>query len=206
MLTLQTVFDQFTGKEPVEALIRTLEDSFQDFREVQQKYAQAMEKLQNDLGEISVDKEKEAIRQQIASTIFFSGVLGVVANLRYFSDPVSGDFFRAGPEVYLRENTAKNLPEYIKAQEIREQFYAGLTPAQKTLYEDVTEYVCYLESAGPKLAHYYGYLLGNELLYRIVPGYHPDMALTLSYCTMLEKHFGKRFDWNLPPKSSSATG
>ena len=38
-------------------------------------------------------------------------------------------------------------------------------------FEDIVVYI-YLETVVPKLAHYYGYLLGNELLPCIIPGYH----------------------------------
>ena len=42
------------------------------------------------------------------------------------------------------------------------------------------------------MAHYYGYLMGNELLYHCVPGYHPNMVLDLRYTQMLEQYFGRK--------------
>lgn len=206
MLTLKTICDQFSDKEIFDSLIHMMENHFQDFPEVQQKYLQAMDLLQKDLGEASIAKEKEAIRQGIASTLFFSGWLGVKANLDYYLDPVAGDFLNTEPEIYLREKTARKLPEYETAQEIRKHFHAGLNDTQRRIYEDVTEYICYLETVGPKLAHYYGHLLGNAMLHRVVPGYQPDMALTLRYAMMLENHFGTDFDWNFLLKASFAIG
>ena len=62
-----------------------------------------------------------------------------------------------------------------------------------------------------KLAHYYGYLMGNELLYHCIPGYHSDMVLDIRYTQMLEKFFGRRIsmdqwegcifvkDWKIAP-------
>ena len=52
----------------------------------------------------------------------------------------------------------------------------------------------YLENTVPKFAHYYGYLLGNKILYRIIPGYHADLGVTMRYNARLEEYFGKRFD------------
>ncbi len=206
MLTLKTILNQFSDKKLFDSLINIMENYFQDFLEVQKKYQQAMDLLQKDFGAAPVEKEKEAIQKRIASTLFSSGWLGFQANLNYFLDPVAGDFLNAEPEIFLKEKTARTLPDYETAQEMQKQFYAGLNDAQRLIYEDVTEYICYLETAGPKLAHYYGYLLGNAMLHRIVPGYQPDMAFTLRYAMMLENHFGADFDWNFLLKASFTIG
>lgn len=199
---MQTILNQLTGEKLLDVLIAAMEENFEDFPEIQQEYIQAMGALQNILGEDAVQKEKDAICQQIASSIRFSGVLGIQANYRYFTDPVGGNFLNADPEAYLRENTARHLPEYAAAQQARSEFYSQLDETQKALYAPVTEYVCYLETVAPKLAHYYGYLLGSELLQRVAPGYYPNMAFTLQYCIQLEKYFGKRIDFNNILKSS----
>ena len=202
MLTLKTVLNQISHKEIYDSLINIMENHFQDFPEVQQKYLNVMERLQNDLGDMPVEKEKEAIQKRIASTLFYSAVLGIQANLNYFLDPVSGNFLNTEPEIFLKEKTARILPDYASAQELQNQFYTGMTDAQKLIYEDVTEYICYLETSGPKLAHFYGFLLGNTVLHRIIPGYQPDMAFTLRYAMMLESFFGTDFDWNTLLQSS----
>ena len=93
-------------------------------------------------------------------------------------------------ETYLREDKAKRLPDYHNAECVQEQFYATLTPAQQDRYEDITAYICHLETVGPKLAHYYGYQLGNQLFLHIVPGYSEDIQLTLRYRRILENYLG----------------
>lgn len=206
MLILKDLLNLFSSEEIYDSLIHILENHFRDFPEVQIKYQQAMDALQKDLGAAPVAKEKEAIRQGIASTLFFSGWLGLQANLNYYLDPIAGNFLNTEPELYLQEKASRKLPEYETAQEIRKQFYSGLTDAQKRIYEDVSEYICYLETVGPKLAHYYGYLLGNAMLHRVVPSYQPDMAITLRYAMMLENHFGADFDWNFLLKASFSIG
>ncbi len=62
-----------------------------------------------------------------------------------------------------------------------------------------------------KLAHYYGYLMGNELLAHCLPGYHSDMVLDINYTRMIEQYFGCRIrkdqwegciylkDWKVAP-------
>lgn len=205
MFTLQTILDEFANQTIYDFLIRIMEKHFSDFSEIEQNYLATMESLQSQLGAQAVTKEKEAIRQGIASTLFFSFYLGIQANLHYYLNPVAGDFLNTEPEVYLREKAAMELPEYVKVQCIRQQFYTGLTDAQKKLYENVTEYTCYWDTVGSKLAHYYGFCLGNTMLQRVVPGYYPDMALTFRYCMMLKDYFGTDADWHFLLKSSFST-
>ena len=188
--------------EIMDWLLTMLEENCQDFPEIQQTYIQAIESLKTCLGEEGVQKETDAICQQISSVVLFSGVLGIQANYQYFSNPVSGNFLGVDPEAYLQENVAHNLPEYTAAQQARSRFYDSLTPAQKELYQPIIAYTSYLETVGPKLAHYYGFLLGNEFLPQVVPGYHPNMAITLQYCIKLESYFGKGFNFNNVLKSS----
>lgn len=201
MITMQTVLDQLMGNGIVDALTEVMAEQFEDFAEAQKRYADAVTALREALGEDtvpSVREETDAIQRQAASDLFYSGLLGLKANLDHFRDPMARTFLDVDFDTYLQESTAHRLPEYARAQDLRDRFFALLTPEQRAIHEDITAYVCYLETAGPKLAHYYGYLLGNEILYRVVPGYHADMALTIQYGRMLEAYFGKRVDLDSP--------
>ncbi len=196
MITTQTVLEQLAGKGIVNALLITLAENFEDFVWEKKQYEGAMELLERELGDSgtpSVKDVAEAIERQTASNLLFSGILGLKANLDNFIDPVSGNFLDTDYEIFLREQTACQLPEYRNAQQVRDRFFAALSAAQRESYEAVASYVNYLETAGPKLAHYYGYLLGNELLYKIVPGYHRDTVQTARYSLMLQDYFGKQF-------------
>lgn len=192
MLSIQAILENLTGHNAVEAFVQWMAGKDEDFAADYQQYTEAMDVLQKELGNLVKD-EIDAIEQQCASNLLFSGFLGLKANLDNFIDPVVRNFLDVDFEVYLREETAHRLPEYERAQKVRDRFYSLLTPAQKEIYEDVITYTSHLETVGPKLAHYYGYLLGNELLPRIVPGYHSDMVLTIKYNSMLEDYFGKHF-------------
>lgn len=194
MITLQTVLEQLTDMRIVASLKEVLTDEFEDFADVRKGYDDAICQLRNELGENtspSVNDAVDAIERQTASNLFFSGVLGLKANLDYYINPISRNFLDAGFDVFLRENTAHRLPEYEKSQEVLDRFYALLSPAQRVAYDDILEYIAYLETIGPKLAHYHGYLLGNDILYRIIPGYHPNDLLTAKYKIMLEDYLGK---------------
>lgn len=207
MITTQTVLDQLAGKGIVNALLITLAENFKDFAKEKKQYEDAMKLLESELGDSGIPSVKdvaEAIERQTASNLLFSGILGLKANLDNFIDPVARNFLDTDYEIFLREQTASQLPEYRSAQQVRDRFYASLSPEQRGTYEAVASYVNYLETAGPKLAHYYGYLLGNELLYRIVPGYHQDSVQTARYSVMMQEYFGGQFSWcNLPVSAFS---
>ena len=188
MVTVQTVVERLTGKTIVDALVETMMAWFEDFAEVQSRYEAALCKL----GEASVAEEMDAIWQQTASTLLFSGCLGIKANLDRFIDPVAKDFLEVDFQIFLREDMACRLPVYGRAQKVRDRSYASLSPEQREIYEDVIGYVSYMETAGPKLAHYFGYLLGNELLCWVVPGYQPDLEQTKRYGRLMESYFGVR--------------
>ena len=95
-------------------------------------------------------------------------------------------------EVFLHEGIARRLPEYEKAQTVIDDFFSVLR-LQDAYVESITEYIASLETFVPKLAHYYGYMLGNDILHDLVPGYFPDTVLTMRYQSMLECYFGQPF-------------
>lgn len=175
-----------------QSFVQWLAEASEEFLADHQRYIVAMKILREELGD-AVTHEIDAIEQQCASDLLFSGFLGMKANLDHFKNPVARNFLDVDFEVYLREEVAHRLPEYEHAQKKREQFYSQLTSAQREIYEDVSTYTCHLETVGPKLAHYFGYLLGNELLPRIIPGYYVDSVLTIKYNAILEKYMGKHF-------------
>lgn len=197
MVTMQNFLDHLTGKEIYHTLIEVMTKDIGDFADAKKRYEKAMHTLKTEIGENaapSVEDAMEAIQKQTISNLFFSGVLGLKANLDNFINPLTRNFLDADCEVYLREDTAHRLPEYECAQTVLDQFYALLSPEQRTIYEDVNTYICHLETVGSKLAHYYGYLSGNKILPLIVPGYHIDMLLTTQYRMMLKDYFGRNIN------------
>ncbi len=189
---MQKVVEQLTGKQLVRTLETYLEENFESFAEVRSRYAKAVERLRNE-GSVmvpSVDDVVDAIEKQTASNLFFSGVLGIKANLDHFMDPMARTVLDVDFDVFLREETARRLPAYEKAQMVIDAFYVLLTPTQKELFSDILDYISYLETTGPKLAHYYGFILGNEILPNLVLGYYPDYVLSVQYRAKLARYLG----------------
>ena len=185
MLSMKPFFENLTEHNIVDAFVQWMVKEYEDFTADYQRCMDAIATLQQELGD-SVTDEIDAIEKQCASDLLFSCLLGLKANLDNFIDPVARNFLDVDFEVYLREATAHRLPVYEQAKKVRDRFYSLLTPAQKEIYEDVITYNSHLETIGPKVAHYFGYILGNKLLPRVVPGYHSDMVLTMEKTQIAE--------------------
>ena len=192
MLTMKMMIDQLTGSQIAASFTQKMIDECQEFAAEHHAYTTAMQTLREELGD-AVTKEMDAIARQCASDLRFCALLGLKANLDHFKSPSAMCFLNEDFEVFLQEKTAHLLPDYQNAQTDRSRFYSLLTPEQKQVYEPVITYTCTLETVAPKLAHYYGYLLGNQLWPSVVPGYHEDVVLTMNYTKMLNDYFQKDF-------------
>ena len=193
MLSVNTFFEALSYKEIVASLVEVMAENFEDFAEDLVRFNETISWFEKQLAQDtspSVAEVVDSIDQRVGSMMVFSYFLGLKANWDHFINPIGRTFLDVDAEVYLREDIARRLPDYQNAQRVQEQFYATLSPAQQVRYEDITTYICHLETVGPKLAHYYGYLLGNQLFPHIIPGYGEDTLFTLQYRNMLENYLG----------------
>jgi len=194
MKTIQNLVEQLTGSGLVDALVEQMLEHIDGFRSDHNRYLSAINKLQSELGE-AVEKAVAAIHKRTASVFFLSFFLGLKMNWEHFINPMAPNctWLQVDYKDYLREDLAHSLPEYQLASAFLSDFFHSLTAEQRKTYDAVMEYENHLLTAGPKLAHYYGYLLGNTLLRQLIPGYRPDTVLTMKYNTMLTDYFGKPF-------------
>lgn len=176
------------GSGIVEAAKEELTYLLEDFRALQEEYLLALRSF-GDAENPEARRLAAAIDRQCAAMLFFAEVQGLQMNLAHFRCPASPDctWPQVDDEDFLRRGLAESMPGYAA----EEQEISTLTAAlrEPTPMEAVEEYRVALETAGMRLAHYWGYLLGNDLLPYCVPGYHPDLALDIRYRRMLEAHF-----------------
>ena len=59
--------------------------------------------------------------------------------------------------------------------------YETMTEEQQEIYEDIINYFVLLEDHRTKLVHFYGYMLANHWLYKMIPGYVEDELQTQRY-------------------------
>lgn len=191
-MIVETIMERLAGRETMELLMDMLEEKSADFAEDRIRCADAVKKLQGMIVEPSVYDVMDAIYEQTSVAFLFSLCLGLKANLDHFVDPVARTFLEADSETYLWEGMMRQLPEYVKAQAVRQWFAGALSVELQPTYEDIAMFAVHLEGAIPKLAHYYGYLLGNALFSRVVPGYYPDVHLTMQYRRKIEDDLGMK--------------
>jgi len=195
MRILQNFVEQLTGTELVDALVEYLLEHMEDFREDHRRYSDAVSRLKAEPEALPVEEVVSAIYRRTAEALLFAGGLGLKMNYDHFKNPMTPNctWQQLGFNDCLQEHIAHSLPEYRNAEAILSDRYHSPAARRREICCALGAYVSHLETVGPKLAHYYGYLLGNTLLCRTVPGYTPDMTLTVKYNTMLEEYFGKHF-------------
>lgn len=190
MRITEKVMSILTGRECVDSLIGILTEASSDFADDHRRFQEAIKYfVGNHDARVnpSVDDVVNAINRQAVSNWLFSGWLGFKANMDHFMDPIARTFLDVDNETYLRERIGKTLPDYVLAQAIIDDFCRQLNPEQKHVFEDMICYISHLETIVPKIAHYHGYLLGNELHRYMIPGYQPDARMTIQYSMALER-------------------
>lgn len=175
--------------EMVHEMAKYFEEKFDDFLSYKDGFLSAIDKLKEEYGEETVTGVICAFNTQTASDMLFAYRLGMQANLEHYRNPFARTFLEVDPEVYLREKVMKNMQYRIEAQKIVDQFRRDLSAEMKVYFEDISAYYTYFENAAPKLAHYHAFMLANEFLGRIEPGYVSDDHLTNAYQRMMEEYF-----------------
>ena len=197
MISKMQFMNSLVGKPVVDAVVQTLYNQADDFPAIYEAYLAAIEKMHNVLGpdaKREIRKYVTAIEQICASNLYYCGTQGLKMNYDHFINPMAPNC--TWPQVdyddYLRPHMAGQLPLYENAYHYKQKFEKGLPEELKEAEEAVCSYETALECSGNKLAHYFGYLMGNELFAHCIPGYHPDTVLDITYTHMIEKYFGKR--------------
>lgn len=193
MIHKMKVLDNFLGKDIVNALTETLYNQTEDFPEIHQTYLAAIEKLREQLGpdaKCDIDKYMVAVEKKCSALLFFAGMLGLKMNYEHFANPIAPTVVwnQVDFDDFLRVDLAYDMPLYREGSRYMESFSHEIP---EDIREAIHAYEVDLEVSGMKLAHYYGYMLGNDLLRHCVPGYHPDICLSLRYKDLLEKYFGR---------------
>ena len=91
---------------------------------------------------------------------------------------------------YLKEHLFDHFPINYHNAQVRDAFHKSLPEAFQGLEDDIRDYFTHLECAGPKLAHYAGYIIANNILPWVEPGYREDYCQTLAFATKTEKYMG----------------
>ncbi len=190
--------DDLTGRGNVHALIRTLYNQKAGFADTYKTYLDTLEKFKEILGadsEREIRKLSVAIDMEYGAELFRIGVQGLKMNYQHFVDPfapncTSSDFKCAYAD-FPRIELYGSLPMPNAAEKFISKFRDSIPNEYDELWNGILDYQVSLEFDGMKLAHYYGYLAGNEILRHLVPGYVPDIVLTDKYTELVEGWFAR---------------
>ena len=189
MITAQDVLSNLFSVSIVTELSNWLLEKDFDFPPVQAAYQDAAKILVNHLG-----KEAEAFLsaqdQQIISDLRYSAYLGFQANLANFRCPGGNHFVAEGSDRFLHEHIMYSLPDRICYDTAITTFQARHGQSTESQLDAIQNYYIYLETVGPKLAHYWGYVFANHFLPLVEPGYVCDGAQTSIYTMELSRELG----------------
>lgn len=181
MNKLEKIMYHMAGHGVIEALTDTLRENDPAFSEAEKAYHGACELLRRELPNvfpISLGEYVTASENNIISRVAYAGYLGYRVNLENFHHPVRIDFVKMDTIDYVKDHIIGHFPICYEAAKIQETFRKNLPEALIPGLETLEDYFLHLECAGPKLAHYAGYVIANHLLPWVEPGYRADWFQT----------------------------
>lgn len=193
MKTIEQLMEQFTGKHILDAMADLFRAKDPEFfnDEVRKLTAEATLKkeLPADFSP-SVEEYIQAHEVDVLSQIVYAGYNGFTINRENFRAPYGFDFVRMEFFDIAREHIIGSFPVNRKANATITAFYEALPENLKEYDTHISEYYTHFECAGPKLAHYAGYILANRLLPWIESGYIEDPIQTMHYEDDIKKYCG----------------
>ena len=193
MKTIEQIKDLMIGKSVIADLADLLRTNDTDFAESEKNYYAAVEKLRAALPAEqtpTLDEYLSACETDVISVVAYAGYLGFRVNLENFHHPIGIDFVRLDTIDYLKDHLFGHFPINYRNSQVREAFYKSLPEGFQSLENDIQDYFTHLECSGPKLAHYAGYIIANNILPWVEPGYREDYCQTLAFTAETEKYMG----------------
>ena len=194
MTPLTQYVDQLTGPAIILHLADILRKTSEDFPESEVRYHKAVDELRTALPEgyiPTLDAYLEAMETDIRSRLVYAGYNGFVANLANFRQPFGLDFTRKDFFDGVKDHIIGYFPVNFEATRVIDAFVQSLPENCQQFETDIRDYYIHMECSGPKWAHYAGYLIGNELLPWVEPGYREDYHQTYLYSHEIKKYLGK---------------
>ena len=195
MKTIEMMLRQMTDAS---SIIQDLRDTLRtidpQFPAAEQSFNNAVAALEQSLGDAitpTVGEYLAAKEEVLAMELIYIGWQGFQLNLEIFKNPVNTLLLQGDYEDLNLERRLETLPTAKKARTVQYAFHEALQDMpdeMKNLTDGVTEFYSYLETAGYKIAHYFGFRLADRFLPFVVPGYISDQVNTLQYSGGLQRY------------------
>ena len=192
MNTIESILSQLTSNALVADVKTVLLKQDPEFPPVESAFQEATHALASRIGKEEAEKLLAAKDQQILSDLVYAAYLGFQTNLTNCHNPVASQFTKLDYDVVLREHIMQTLPHRAAAEKDIAAFRGTYKDALSEYEDAIQSYYIYLEVAGPKLAHFWGYAFANKFLPWVEPGYVSDGAQTSVYALELHRDLGFR--------------
>lgn len=193
MKSIAQVMEQLTSRDILKSMADLFRDKDGQFFDDELRMLTAVATLKKELPADfapSVDEYIQAHETNVLAQIVYAGYHGFQINADNFHAPYGVDFTRWEFFDIAKEHIIGSFPVNDAANTVIERFYQGLPEELREYHSHISEYFTHFECAGPKLAHYAGYMIGNELLPWLVPGYRMDPVQTMKYTRDIEDYCG----------------
>ncbi len=179
----------------LDAFISSIEKVMPDLAETKNHYLNALETLKSTHPEnaATVDQLHALLDQRIIMDFLFELNLGYQDNLNYFKDPVHHNFLEKDWDCFLMENRKLSMARRAETVLKFDALFQAPFIHESEASNYIIEYTSYIDTIIPKLAHFKGHLLANDLLYFTEPGYYADFMLTQRYKRMIRDFFQANF-------------
>ena len=192
MNTIESILSQFTSASLVADVKAVLREQDPEYPSAETAFQEAARALASRIGKEEAEKLFAAKERQILSDLVYAAYLGFQVNLANFHNPVASQFTKLDYDVFLREHIMQTLPRRAAVEKTISAFRETYKDALGEYEDAIQSYYIYLEVAGPKLAHFWGYAFANRFLPWVEPGYVSDGAQTSIYALELHRDLGFR--------------
>ncbi len=193
MKKIDTIMEGLTGRHILDSMAKLFRQHDKEFPAEEALRIKAEGVLRASLPDDyspSVDEYIAALEQDVLTRIVCAGYNGFQINLANFHAPYGVDFTRMEAFDIAKEHIIGSLPTNEGTYKVVDAFFRGLPEELQEYERHISEYYTNFECAGPKLAHYAGYIIANHLLPWIQPGYQPDPVQTMRYESDIEQYCG----------------
>lgn len=190
MNTIESILTLLTSDALVADVKAVLREQDPEYPSVETAFQEAVCALASKIGKEEAEKLLASKERQILSDLVYTAYLGFQANLANFHNPMASQFTKLDYDVFLREHIMQTLPCRAAAEKTIAAFRETYKDALSAYEDAIQSYYIYLEVAGPKLAHFWGYAFANRFLPWVEPGYVSDGAQTSIYALELHRDLG----------------
>ena len=192
MNTIESILILLTSDALVADVKAVLREQDPEYPSAETAFQEAARALASRIGKEEAEKLFAAKERQILSDLVYAAYLGFQVNLANFHNPVASQFTKLDYDVFLREHIMQTLPRRAAVEKTISAFRETYKDALGEYEDAIQSYYIYLEVAGPKLAHFWGYAFANRFLPWVEPGYVSDGAQTSIYALELHRDLGVR--------------